>query len=176
MPASYINYLLQNNGGTITPYVNVYAQFTSNSTGTSYWSTNQTDSNGMFTLINIPADNYTVYVSNASGVQGTSMGNTNWVISDAAGIAGTYNVLDYGAKGDVVADDTVAIQAALTAAGNVLTSGGGNNANGTTVYMPPWLYKITAPLTMSKDSVTLRGSGLHSTVITLPTVGFSGSA
>lgn len=49
------------------------------------------------------------------------------------------NVLDYGAKGDGVTDDTAAIQAALTAA----------NASNKRVYVPEGVYIITSTLTVT---------------------------
>lgn len=64
----------------------------------------------------------------------------------------SYNVLDYGAVGDGVADDTVAVQAALT------------DAAGQTVLFPPNTYKITAQLNVPENtfisaySATLNGS------------------
>ena len=48
------------------------------------------------------------------------------------------NVLDYGAAGDDVADDTTAIQAAIDA----VPSGGG------TVFFPPGMYKISAAISI----------------------------
>jgi len=58
---------------------------------------------------------------------------------------------DYNAVGDGITDDTSAIQAALTAAGN---EGGG------TVYLPPGQYKISTHLSVPQG-VELRGSSGH---------------
>lgn len=58
-----------------------------------------------------------------------------------------YNVKDYGATGDGVADDTAAIQAAVTAA-----------PWGSTVLLPTGAYRVTAPITISKR-LKLIGSG-----------------
>lgn len=51
-----------------------------------------------------------------------------------------FNVKDFGAVGDGAADDTVAIQAAVDAAGLV------SPGPGTTVYLPPGTYKITSAI------------------------------
>jgi len=76
------------------------------------------------------------------------------------------NVVDFGAKGDGVNDDTAAIQAAVDAA-TVGTSSA-------IVYFPPSVisqyYKITAPIVCTKP-VTIRGSGTLAT--TIIGVGFS---
>jgi polygalacturonase len=58
---------------------------------------------------------------------------------------GVYNVQDYGAAGDGVANDTAEIQAALNAA-----------ADGDVVYFPPGTY-MASGLTLSTDGVTLMG-------------------
>lgn len=82
-----------------------------------------------------------------------------------------FNVRAYGARGDNVADDTAAIQAALTAAG---VSGG-------TVYFPAGIYRVTANLTVPVNvpflnsgttfSVNLEGAGREQSEIR-----FSGGA
>lgn len=61
----------------------------------------------------------------------------------------SFNVLDYGAVGDGVADDTVAVQAALTAAA------------GQIIVFPPKTYKITASLTVPANTwITAYGASL----------------
>jgi hypothetical protein len=67
---------------------------------------------------------------------------------------GTVNVKDFGAVGDGVANDTAAIQAAISAGGNV--------------DFPAGTYKITSPLTVGADT-HLRG------IDGLPTLNFSSS-
>jgi len=59
-----------------------------------------------------------------------------------------FNVKDYGAVGDGVADDTVAIQAAITAASAGVANG--------TVWFPSGKYLVTAPL---GGNASLKGSG-----------------
>ena len=62
-------------------------------------------------------------------------------------IAGaSVNVLDFGAVGDGVTDDTVAIQAAI-------------DSGATDVVVPSGTFRLLAGLTMTNPNVTLRGSG-----------------
>jgi hypothetical protein len=66
-----------------------------------------------------------------------------------AGATAMFNVLDYGAVGDNLTDDTAAIQAALTAAD---TAGGG------TVYFPKATYKVATSVSLTTgDPITLLG-------------------
>lgn len=68
---------------------------------------------------------------------------------------------DYGAVGDGVADDTVALQAAITAAGQVRATGN----TGQVVHLPDGKFLITGQLRMEKNSVVLRGAGRSATWI-----------
>jgi hypothetical protein len=70
----------------------------------------------------------------------------------------------FGAVGDGSADDTAAIQAAIASIG---TRGG-------LVLVPQGVYRVTAPLIVSRDYVTLRGIGRGSEVFAGP--GWSGQA
>lgn len=64
------------------------------------------------------------------------------------------NVLDYGAVGDGVADDTAEIQAAID-----------NSVQGTEIFFPPGTYRITSTLNVAdSDKVTLSGSGKFSCI------------
>lgn len=56
----------------------------------------------------------------------------------------------FGAKGDGVANDTAAIQSAITAC---------QNAGGGVVFIPHGTYLISAPLVVSADNVTIMGDG-----------------
>lgn len=69
------------------------------------------------------------------------------------------NVLDYGAIGNGIADDTAAIQAAITAAHI-----GGQTAGNKTVFMPAGVYLISASLALP-DYSTLIGAGSFNTII-----------
>lgn len=59
-----------------------------------------------------------------------------------------FNVISYGAVGNGVANDTAAIQAAITAA---------QNAGGGVVYFPIGTYRITAQLTVTASNIQLIG-------------------
>jgi hypothetical protein len=65
------------------------------------------------------------------------------------------SVKNYGAVGNGVADDTVAIQAALAAASPTVA-----------VYFPPGNYKITSQITFSTNNVCIIGDGSSQVVIT----------
>jgi hypothetical protein len=67
-----------------------------------------------------------------------------------------YNVKDYGATGDGVADDTAEIQAAIAAA---IAAGGG------VVYLPVGTYKISSALTINGSRVTVQGTGPASKIV-----------
>ena len=73
--------------------------------------------------------------------------------------ASTFNVLNFGAVGDGVADDTAALRAAVDAA---------RLAGGGTVYMPPGTYLLTSTLTINSSYVVLRGAGVDATKISIP--------
>lgn len=70
----------------------------------------------------------------------------------------TVSVKDFGAVGDGVTDDTVAIQAAIN-------SSAGNLA----VYFPAGTYKVTSQITIFNDRVMLHGDGVASKILFVPT-------
>lgn len=74
--------------------------------------------------------------------------------SNAGSVRDWLNVLDFGAKGDNVSDDTAAIQAALAAC-----------PMGGVVYLPAGAYRTSAPLTIP-PAVTLQGT--HTNLMTVP--------
>lgn len=66
-----------------------------------------------------------------------------------------FSVRDYGAIGDGVADDTVAIQAAIDA----VPSYAAPSESGGIVYFPSGVYRVTTGLTSSTPNITLMGVG-----------------
>jgi Pectate lyase superfamily protein/Right handed beta helix region len=87
-------------------------------------------------------------------------GNTRWETRDPADELVSFNVKDFGAKGDGVTDDKTAIQRALDAAG---LAGGG------TVFLGPGTYLVSSQLAINlgHNNVTLRGAGKTATTIKL---------
>jgi hypothetical protein len=72
---------------------------------------------------------------------------------------GVYNVLDYGAVGDGIHDDTAGIQAAVDAALGGPPGSVARLAKGT-VYLPPGQYQVTGPIKIySVLHLTFRGEG-----------------
>ena len=65
------------------------------------------------------------------------------------------NVMGFGAKGDGVTDDTLAIQAAVT---SLATSGG-------TVWFPPGVYIISQPISRASVPMVLAGAGMGASTI-----------
>ena len=72
----------------------------------------------------------------------------------------TVSVKDFGAVGDGVADDTAAIQAAITAT-NATTGGG--------VYLPSGTYKVTSTINVANQRVTICGDGVSTNILFVPT-------
>lgn len=70
----------------------------------------------------------------------------------------TFNVKDFGAVGDGATNDTVAIQAAITAATAVSSA----SASGAVVYAPPGTYLVSAQIVVPAR-VTIVGAGTRST-------------
>jgi hypothetical protein len=107
-------------------------------------------------------------VNNLSDLTNKIQARTNLGISQGT-VAGVnnYNVKDYGAVGNNIADDTAAIQAAIAAA----------QATGGQVYFPAGNYLLngTAPLNVTGTYVTFQGSGVGNTSINIGS-GFTGSA
>lgn len=72
-------------------------------------------------------------------------------------ISPVFNVTGYGAKGDGVTDDTVAIQNAINAA-NLMERGG-------VVCFPPGLYYVSSTLYLTKSRVRLKGERFSSVIV-----------
>lgn len=88
-----------------------------------------------------------------------------------------FNVRSFGAVGDGVADDTVAIQATIDAAEAYAVASG----QGATVYFPVGVYLISSTLTVTEDGICLVGHGAggdtsNSGTIITPTAGFANNS
>lgn len=139
-------------------YSGIFVRFTDKVTRVPYYSTGSTSSTGIYVINNIPASIYDI-AWNLTGNPGdvwTYVGNTYEVVANQG-----IDVTLFGAKGDGVTDDTVAIQSAITA---VSANGGG------TIYFPPGTYIISSPLLINSDNVQLLGSSWNS--VLFPTAGF----
>jgi parallel beta-helix repeat protein len=87
-------------------------------------------------------------VISKSGINEASTGFT--------GFRAVFNAKAYGAKGDGVTDDTVALQAAITACG---VAGGG------TVFLNRGTYLVSAQITIDADNIVLEGDSDDTTII-----------
>lgn len=84
----------------------------------------------------------------------------------AAKLQQTISVMDFGAVGDGVADDTAAIQAAIDSmAGSYQPTVLTNLNPGSTLFFPAGVYKITAPLVVTKSCSRLIGDGWNNTIL-----------
>lgn len=146
MATTISDYLLQATGGVTNPRAGVWVKFTNTlSNSTLFISTAITDVNGLYTINNVTPGSYIV----ATGITNTgpwiNTGDNNYVVADNLGY---FDVKTYGAKGDGTTDDTIAIQAAITAA-----QGGGG-----VVFLPTGTYKVTSTLA-THNNISVLGSG-----------------
>jgi len=81
---------------------------------------------------------------------------TNWVVIAKSENSGVFNVKDFGATGDGAANDTAAIQAAITAA----------SVSGGTVYLPNGTYLVSSTLTITSNNVEIEGQSKGGVIIT----------
>lgn len=93
--------------------------------------------------------------------------------------APVFNVLNYGAVGDGIEDDTAAVNAAVSAALVPVTDGAGFSTRGV-IYFPRGNYRITsaisvaAPVDGSTFDLQFRGDGMGVSVITQSTTAANG--
>jgi hypothetical protein len=119
------------------------------------------DANGKPTIIPSAGSGSPVGSTSASLVSYDQGGTGAAIRSVQAKLRDSVSVKDFGAVGDGVADDTAAIQAAITA------------ADGKIVYVPAGTYKVTTSLTWHPSaaagnyakSLRLLGDGIQSTII-----------
>jgi len=93
------------------------------------------------------------FVGSASSATALATGSTT-ARTLANRFADVVNVKDFGAVGDGVADDTVAIQAAINSIGS----------KGGLVYFPAGTYLVSSTITISKDKTYLQGQGNNSII------------
>ncbi|HYH82393.1 MAG TPA: glycosyl hydrolase family 28-related protein [Longimicrobium sp.] len=86
------------------------------------------------------------------------------VLYDKGGAVFNVKHSDFGAVGDGTTDDTLAIQAAITAATLQLSNNAATavSAKGSIVYFPMGIYKISSTLHLS-SGVSIRGAGMRTT-------------
>jgi hypothetical protein len=105
LPANFSDYLqtpVTVSGTSVsTPYVGVWVRLVSNTSGLAYISTAATNANGLFTIIQVPADVYTVYTGPTSSGAWTGTGDANYIVPALEGTDGIWSVTDFGAKGDL---------------------------------------------------------------------------
>ena len=83
------------------------------------------------------------------------------------------DVRAFGAKGDGVADDTSAIQAAINYAAANVSGTWGNEKGGDIVFLPAGVYKVTDSI-MMKKCVALMGAGMARTIIDGSSIRYDG--
>lgn len=79
-------------------------------------------------------------------------------------------VKTFGAVGDGVTDDSVAIQAAIDYAESLVTSDTANASTGVDVLFPPGAYLIGTTLTVQKNGIRLVGPGGNGAILTGNTI------
>ena len=121
-----------------------------------------------FVAIGAASNTVGVYFT-ATGV-GSGTGTAKLSRTVQAKLQEQVSVLDFGAKGDGVTDDTAAIQAAID---SIPLSGGGTS-HGYSLFFPPGKYLISAPLVIGNRRLTILGVPLvtgsgSSSIIYCPT-------
>jgi PA14 domain/Pectate lyase superfamily protein/Calx-beta domain len=146
---------LTQDGGTTT--ANVYIE---DSAGKGYWAP-VVSSNPYKIDFKVPTGlangSYKVWVHNGDGGQYGWSEPVTLTVNDGLKYTGqTFNVKDFGAKGDGVTDDTQALKNALAAADKVAWS---------TVYLPTGTYIVKETLFPGSDKVRWLGAGKNSSTI-----------
>ena len=143
------DYLLSTTAGAGS---GTFVRFVNNVSNAIFITASPTIANGQFTTPVLPSGTYTLSTGpSASGPW--TVQDSNYVVGD---VSLSYNVKDYGARGDGTTDDTASIQAALDAA---RTAGGG------TVFMPPGTYRLTLASRNIKTGTVFAGLVIGSNTI-----------
>jgi hypothetical protein len=119
-----------------------------------------------------------------SAVTGTTVSvtgnNINGTATRTTGDRATdiVNVKDFGAQGDGVTDDTVAIQAAITAAFGPSSAANGeaNKLRNKELYFPGGKYMVNAPTAMTVSAAAASSGKIQITVGSIPSFGTSSQA
>lgn len=124
-------------------------------------STYEIASVGTTSFVAIGASSNTVGTLFTATAPGAGTGTAYYVRTAQSKLRDVVSVKDFGAVGDGITDDTVAIQAAMNVGG--------------TIYFPAGTYAISAPLVRSTTGLVLQGEGIDATIIiALPT--FTGAS
>ena len=73
----------------------------------------------------------------------------------------TINIKDYGAKGDGVTDDTIAIKNAINYAETLIND---RMVDGATIYFPSGKYNISETLNIRKSGISIKGDSISTTL------------
>jgi hypothetical protein len=108
------------------------------------------------------SDGSGVFSEIALGAAGTVLKGNGVAAAPSFGAVGAvfpvFNVKDYGAVGNGVADDTTAIRDTLTAAA-------ASGERGSTIFFPGGIYKTTGTITVNDTALTFRGPGMGAALI-----------
>jgi Pectate lyase superfamily protein len=87
---------------------------------------------------------------------------------------GSVNVRDYGAAGNGIADDTAAINAAISAATGTAAPASNTRFPSSDVYLPPGTYKVTSDLLIqSVEGFAFSGAGAELSILRASGTGFT---
>ena len=100
-----------------------------------------------------------VALNNGDPLNETFVSPLSKITPGAAATLTTVNVFDYGAQGDGETDDTAAIQATIDYVSSLPYGG--------VVLLPAGDFRVSAPLVIQTNSVSIVGQGPHISFITI---------
>lgn len=112
------------------------------------------------TTTNTPAAPWSSFLDNGNAIDWSQAGIPGGIPQFPEASGTTLNVMDYGATGNGVTDDTAAIQSAINAA-----------TSGDVVYLPPGTYLVNSSdtaavaLELNQNNIVLRGDGVSSQIL-----------